>query len=261
MIYLSTLFLLTLTLLFLLKKKKRKASKNNFSIKTPTHWHSILEENVLFYKKLSPKDQLHFKKRVYTFLQEITIEAIDFELEELDTLLVAASAIIPVFAFDNWHYSNIKTIVIYPDYFNHNLQFHSKAKNKTIGGLVGTGRFENQMILSRRALHHGFSNKTDKGNTGIHEFVHLIDKLDGKVDGIPKVLLENENILLWLDIIHDKMEKINNNKSDIRNYGGTSKIEFFAVASEYFFERPLLLKHKHPELFKMLSECFNTAKP
>ena len=55
------------------------------------------------------------------------------------------------------------------------------------------------------------------------------------------------------------MEEINNNKSDIRNYGGTSKTEFFAVASEYFFERPDLLKRKHPDLHEMLEKCFRQA--
>jgi Mlc titration factor MtfA (ptsG expression regulator) len=53
------------------------------------------------------------------------------------------------------------------------------------------------------------------------------------------------------------MEAINDNHSDIRKYGGTNQAEFFAVASEYFFERPDLLKKKHPELYRMLSECFN----
>jgi len=84
----------------------------------------------------------------------------------------------------------------------------------------------------------------------------LLDKLDGTVDGIPKVLLANENVLPWLELIHKKIEAINKDSSDIRSYGGTSKEEFFAVASEYFFERPMLLKRKHPELFRMLSDCF-----
>jgi|TARA_R110000823_G_scaffold196376_1_gene327758 Mlc titration factor MtfA (ptsG expression regulator) len=53
------------------------------------------------------------------------------------------------------------------------------------------------------------------------------------------------------------MEAINDNHSDIRKYGGTNQAEFFAVASEYFFERSDLLKKKHPELYKMLVECFN----
>lgn len=57
-------------------------------------------------------------------------------------------------------------------------------------------------------------------------------------------------------MIHRKMEDINLDKSDIRNYGGTSKIEFFAVASEYFFEPPDLFRRKHPELFEMMVKCF-----
>lgn len=52
------------------------------------------------------------------------------------------------------------------------------------------------------------------------------------------------------------MEAINNDESDIRNYGGTKQEEFFTVASEYFFERPDLLKIKHPALYKMLEQCF-----
>ncbi len=244
-------------IVFYVLKLRSKKDKVEIKETPPEHWHDLLLENVMFYRKLNSDDQSYFRRQIQFFLNDVTIESVEFELEELDRLLVASSAVIPVFGFENWSYPNINTVIIYPDYFNEHLEFHSKAKGKNIGGLVGNGRFDNQMILSRRALHHGFSNKTDKGNTGIHEFVHLLDKLDGKVDGIPKALLNNKNVLLWLDLIHDKMEAINKDKSDIRNYGGTSKEEFFAVASEYFFERPMLLKRKHPELYKMLSNCFN----
>ena len=54
-----------------------------------------------------------------------------------------------------------------------------------------------------------------------------------------------------------EMEAINDNKSDIRRYGGTNEAEFFAVASEYFFEDPFLLQKNHPELYEMLSACFH----
>ena len=56
--------------------------------------------------------------------------------------------------------------------------------------------------------------------------------------------------------MHRKMEEINNDESDIRNYGGTNKVEFFTVASEYFFERPDLMRRKHPDLYEMLVKCF-----
>lgn len=241
---------------FLKNRRLKKRPKTTIPKVIPKHWHDLLITNVLFYKKLSNEDQLHFKKRIQTFLSYVEITAVDFELEELDILLVASSAIIPVFGFDDWKYPNIKKVIIYPDYFNYDLEFDKKAKDKRIGGMVGNGALENKMLLSKRALHHGFSNKTDKGNTGVHEFIHLLDKIDGEIDGIPKALLDNKNLMLWLDLVYEKMEAINNDKSDIRDYGGTSEIEFFAVASEYFFERPMLLKRKHPDLYKMLASCF-----
>ena len=54
-----------------------------------------------------------------------------------------------------------------------------------------------------------------------------------------------------------KIEEIHEDESDINPYGGTSKVEFFAVVSEYFFERPRLLAKKHPELYDMLEEIFD----
>jgi Mlc titration factor MtfA (ptsG expression regulator) len=122
--------------------------------------------------------------------------------------------------------------------------------------MVGTGYMDGKMILSKKALHHGFKNETDKKNTAIHEFVHLIDKMDGEIDGVPEVLLEKQYILPWLDLMDQKIKEINKGKSDINAYGGTSKIEFFTVASEYFFERPKLLSKKHPELYKLLEQIF-----
>ena len=238
-------------MIYIISKKifKRK------QISLPKDAHDFYSEEVFFYQNLEAKQQLRFRNRVEKLLNEIYIEAIGFELNEKDRLLVGASGVIPVFCFETWYYPNLSTVLLYPDHFNEDLEY--EGEQRQIAGMVGTGRYENQMILSRKALHHGFSNKTDKGNTAIHEFVHLIDKMDGEVDGIPKLLLKDHSYTIpWLNMIYEKMEDINNDDSDIRNYGGTSKIEFFAVASEYFFERPKLLKRKHPELYDMMQECF-----
>lgn len=173
--------------------------------------------------------------------------------------MIASGAVIPVFGFKDWHYPTVTGIIIYPDNFNEDLEFLDKSGLKRIAGAIGTGRLEKKMILSRKALHHGFSNKTDKSNTAIHEFVHLIDKMDDNVDGLPEVLMQNVNVIPWLKLVHDKMEAINDDKSDIRAYGGTQQSEFFAVASEYFFERPKLMKRKHPELYQMMADCFRVT--
>lgn len=251
MIY-GILFFALVVVVFMAFRKTRKKPAEAF----PEAWKPLLLDNVQFYQNLFEENKSVFRKRMMLFLSEVHVEGVSFELSDLDKILVAASAVIPVFGFSEWHYNNLSGVLLYPNHFNKDLDFRDEAEGKVIAGLVGTGRFENQMILSKKALYHGFSNKTDKHNTAVHEFVHLMDKTDGVTDGIPERLLEHQYITPWLQLMHKEMEAINNNKSDIRNYGGTSEIEFFAVASEYFFERPALFKRKHPELYEMLAQSF-----
>lgn len=227
------------------------------AIKDRPEWHETLEKHISFYKKLTTDEKTAFRKRMNAFLKEIYIDAVGFEIEEIDKIFIAASAVIPVFRFGEWSYNNLSGVIIYPDNFNEDLGFNDKDEDRMIGGLVGTGRFEKQMILSRTALHHGFKNDTDKHNTAIHEFVHLLDKVDGQVNGLPEAFLEQSYIIPWMNLMYKEMEAIDNDESDIRSYGATNQAEFFAVTAEYFFSRPGLMKRKHPEIYQMLELCFN----
>lgn len=230
--------------------------KNRHVVTFPNHWRTVLLTKVPFYVSLSANEKLNFESRVQDFLLSCTITGVDVEVDLTDRLLVASSAIIPIFAFPDWTYSNLSEVLLYPDSFNH--QFESDGDSKrTILGMVGTGYMEGKMILSKRALHHGFSNNSDKKNTAIHEFVHLIDKMDGVIDGIPSILMERHYVLPWLELLKKKIEELNEDDSDINPYGGTSNVEFYAVISEYFFERPKLLQKKHPKLYGMLEKIFN----
>jgi len=138
-----------------------------------------------------------------------------------------------------------------------NDKFETTGPGRSILGMVGTGYMDGKMILSKPALHHGFSNESDKKNTAIHEFVHIIDKADGTIDGIPKLLLQKQYTIPWLELIQKKIDEIDNGKSKINPYAASSRVEFFAVASEYFFERPKLLADKHPELYSLLEMIFD----
>ena len=138
-----------------------------------------------------------------------------------------------------------------------NDKFETSGPNRNIMGMVGTGYMNGKMILSKPALHLGFSNESDKKNTAIHEFVHIIDKADGTIDGVPEVLMKKQYTIPWLELIHEKIEDIHEMDSDINPYGATNRAEFFAVASEYFFERPKLLAKKHPTLYRSMERLFN----
>jgi hypothetical protein len=194
---------------------------------------------------------------VHEFLLNCRITGISTQIDDTDRILIASSAIIPIFNFKDWKYINIAEVLIYPDTFNQN--FQTEGKGRRILGMVGTGYMNNKMIISKNALREGFSNETDKKNTAIHEFVHLIDKMDGYIDGIPEVLMQRQYSIPWLDLMKNKIAEINESKSDINRYGATNKAEFFAVASEYFFERPKLLKNKHPKLYNSLEMIFKQS--
>ena len=249
----TILIVLLITSLIKISKRKKAAA-------FPDYWHSLLMNHVHFYKQLSFEDQKKFQQRMMVFLSEIYIDTVNTDLTDLDKVLIAASAVIPVFGFDEWHYNNLSGVLLYPDTFNNDLEFDQENTGKNILGLVGTGRFENQMILSKKSLYDGFRNLPDVQNTSVHEFVHLIDKMDSVTDGVPERLLTKPYIIPWLQLIHKEMEAINDNKSDIRSYGGTNEAEFLAVASEYFFEQPKKFEKNHPELYKMLTDCFRTNK-
>jgi hypothetical protein len=143
---------------------------------------------------------------------------------------------------------------LYPDSFDD--EYKQEGEGRAILGMVGSGAMNHVMILSQFQLRQAFSNTSGKENTAIHEFVHLIDKTDGEIDGLPASLADKKYILPWLQLMHAEINRIKENESDINPYGATSEAEFFAVASEYFFERPDLFEEKHPQLFQLMAKIF-----
>ena len=218
-------------------------------------WSYYLEQTVAFYRALNTEDKQLFEQRVQLFWQTTAIEGgIEVNISDEDRLLVASSAIIPVWGFPRWHYFNLKAVFLLPAAFNSD--FECGQEDSLITGMVGSGPMYGKMALSKPDLHRGFINDKDKHNVGIHEFVHLIDMADGDCDGFPERLKEFSYSVHWLDFVGKKIIEIDNNCSNIRDYGATNEAEFFAVASEYFFERPKMLKNKHPQLFKALEDIY-----
>ncbi len=247
------LFLLLAAFLFFLFRKKRKYTSQK-PIHVPEKWKPILEQKVHFYHNLDEVQRRQFESDVYRFLQDVRITGVQLEVSLEDRLLVASSAVIPLFGFPAWSYSHLNEVLLYPSHFDRN--FTLDSKQEIITGMVGSGVMEGKVILSQPALHQGFDINNDKKNVGIHEFVHLFDKEDGYIDGIPPGYEDKAFTLPWMDFVHRKTREIVESDSDINPYGATNRQEFFAVASEYFFERPHLLKKKHPGLYGHLSKVF-----
>lgn len=245
--------------LFLGWKSYRKAAHPKWLVPResfPAQWRGILDEEVLFYHSLQEAEKTRFEWKVQEFLLNCRITGIQTDVSLTDKLLVASSAVIPIFGFDSWKYLNIHEVLLYPAMFDENYQFEGESERRILG-MVGNQNMEGIMILSKEALRLGFKNESDKQNTAIHEFVHLIDKTDGEIDGLPKVLMDKQYAIPWIDLMNKEIVRISAGKSDINPYGSTNSAEFLSVISEYFFERPQLLEEKHPELYVLLEKIFN----
>ncbi|KUG08734.1 zinc-dependent peptidase [Solirubrum puertoriconensis] len=225
----------------------------------PEAWRDILAERVAFYIALTDTEKVRFEKQVQLFLAQTRITGIKTRIDDATRLLVAASAIIPIFGFrGGWEYDNLGEVLVFPDAW----QLPSD-KDKEVAPLEGTllGSVQNfqtdhYMRLSKAALEQGFRDAKDKQNVGIHEFAHLLDEADGQIDGVPLLMLPRELVPQWKQLMQAEMEQIHAGKSSIGDYAGTSPAEFFAVVLEYFFEKPEQLESHHPELYQLLTRTF-----
>ncbi|GJM43998.1 MAG: hypothetical protein DHS20C21_08400 [Gemmatimonadota bacterium] len=221
----------------------------------PAEWEKVLRDEVALFSALDEGEKQRFREELQIFIAEKRITGIQTDVDETTRVLAAASAVIPIFGFPEWEWDQISEILIYPSMFDDSFEMGSGDAQRTLG-MVGTGSMNRMMILSKPALHHGFRDTRDRRNVGVHEFAHLIDKSDGVIDGIPGVGLQQQAIGPWVELMRRKMAEIAGGKSDIDAYALTNDAEFFAVVTEYFFEKPGRMKRQHPQLYAMLAGVF-----
>jgi Mlc titration factor MtfA (ptsG expression regulator) len=216
----------------------------------PRSFRAILEREVDAYRALGPSERARFEHDVARFLAEQTITGprgapLDDELR----VLVAASAVIVVFGRPGFRYPRTRDVVVYDDAFD---DAYEVGQNKDLLGMVhGSG----PILLSARALREGFRAPHDGRNVGLHEFAHVLDFYAGHAEGVPAIMPWRA-VRPWLHVMHEETRRIEQHASILRDYAATNQAEFFAVATEMFFEQPTLMRDKHPALYALLSETY-----
>ena len=186
--------LIVLLILFVFRIRRAKETTS-----LPENYRELLNEYVKFYRQLDEEGKEMFEQRVEHFLSAVQITGVNAIAEDIDRLLIAAGAIIPVYTIPDWQYINLHEVLLYPGAFNED--FDQGGSNRHISGMVGTGAMQHVMIITKWQLRQGFINSNDTHNTAIHEFVHLIDKMDGTMDCVPEIILERKYIDRWKNIM------------------------------------------------------------
>jgi Mlc titration factor MtfA (ptsG expression regulator) len=215
----------------------------------PRAWRDILEDEVAFYRALEEPERRRFEREVRFFLDEqVIVGPQGAALEDALKVLVAASAVTLIFGRPGYHYPRLRDIVVYEGAFDEDYAVHSG------GNILGMVHAQGPILFSARSLRQGFRGD-DGHNVGFHEFAHVLDFASGHIDGVPS-LMPWGAIRPWVDVMQEETVKVKKRRSLLRQYAATNEAEFFAVATELFFERGAHMKRKHPELYELLREAY-----
>lgn len=225
----------------------------------PPAWRQLLERRVAFYQQLPPTDRRRFEQRMQLFLARTRISGVETDVDDLTRVLVAASAVIPIWGFPDWHYPNLSEVLIVPDAWQQPRDAEAEIRplEGTLLGSVQGFQNDQYMRLSKAALERGFRDWQNGENVGIHEFAHVLDHADGTIDGAPSLALPPELQAAWADVIRRELNRVRRGSGILDGYAGTNEAELFAVALENFFEDPDRLAKFHPELYSLLSQALS----
>ncbi len=223
----------------------------------PADLRLLVASQVAFHGALTPDEAQRFLEEIEIFLTEKRITGVGTPVDDACRVLVAASAVIPTFGLPGWEWENVNEVLVYPGAFT--AEWRGRGNSQLASGVVGDQELRRTMVLSKPDLVDGFRRARDGHNVGIHEFAHLVDWMDGQVDGVPRRLLEPSAAHGWAELVRREMLAIAQKRSMLSDYAGTQPSEFFAVASETFFERPEELSARHPEVYAVLERIYRQS--
>lgn len=220
-------------------------------------WIAMLRANLPLYGRLPEPLRVALHEKIARFVATIRFEGCnDLELTEEMILTVAAQACLLVIHRDGDPYPELQVIYLYPTTFS------SVQKRVDEMGVVTEGRVHRlgeswktgTVVLAWDSVEKGANNIFDAENVTFHEFAHQLDSEDGATDGAPG-LPSRQAYQSWARVFQsnyaDFLEKLQSGRKTLLDaYGATHPAEFFAVATETFFEKPRQLAGKRPDLYQ-----------
>jgi Mlc titration factor MtfA (ptsG expression regulator) len=228
----------------------------------PAAWRDIVRRRVPLARELPAAQQLRLKKHIQVLLAEVPfIGCAGLEVSDEMRVTIAAQAAFLLLGRGG-SFGNLREVLIYPGHF---VVPRSEAG---IGGVVHEGRDvlagqswqRGQVILAWDAVQDGAADPHDGANVVMHEFAHQLDQVTGAANGAPYVG-RGAMQLAWARVMNQEFNAllgrlVRAETSLIHPYAATSPAEFFAVATELFFERPDALAAERPALYEQLRRCY-----
>jgi Mlc titration factor MtfA (ptsG expression regulator) len=244
---------------WLRQRRRRRILSQPF----PEEWLSYLRRNVTLYRRLSEDEQARLRDDLRIFIAEKDWEGCaGLEMTDEIKVTVAALACLLLLGIEHDYFSRVQTILVYPGGYRVPQQ-EALGENVIIEGesdRAGEAHYRGPVILSWDEVLHDARHPGAGRNLVIHEFAHQLDMLDGAIDGTPP-LRSRRQYRRWHKVMTAEYRRLIAEAEEsvptlLDEYGTTSESEFFAVATECFFDRPVAMAREHPRLYALLRDYF-----
>jgi hypothetical protein len=244
-----------------LRRRRRDAIRRR---QFPAEWRAFIEKNVPYVACLSAEDREELVGHIQVFLAEKHFEGCrGLQMTDEARVTIAAQACVLLLHRQTEYYPNLVSILVYPT------TYLVPGGQSTPNGLVAEGTqarlgeswARDVVVLAWDSVLSGAADIHDGHNVVLHEFAHQLDQESGMGDGAP-ALPRRSMYVAWARVLGHDFDQLvrdtaHHHRTLIDRYGATNPAEFFAVATETFFEKPRQLRSKHPELYLQLQQFYS----
>jgi MtfA peptidase len=250
---------------FLKKRRRNRIQSRPF----PSEWREILTRRYSMYSRLPSADRRELEGLIQVFLAEKRFEGCGGqEITDEVRVLIAAQACLLLLHRETECYPRLHSVLVYPSSYIARA-WHVEKDGTVIEGDQARGGESwphGAVVLAWDGAIAGAAELNKKNNLVLHEFAHQLDEEDGIADGAP--LLGGptfsqtlQRYRTWAGVLSAEFQQLRRaaeagRETVLDTYGAKNPAEFFAVATECFFEKPAELKERHPALYAELKEFY-----
>ena len=258
---LAAIVIIALILLLPALTKLRRSYLKNRPF--PEHWATILEQNLLIYKNLPESLRKRLHGHIEVFLAEKQfIGCGGLQINDRVKLMIAAQACLLLLNERGEYYPKLCSILVYPTAYvaNQTTPIGNYVVQETKVVRLGESWAKDRVVLSWEQIKYDAKNWQDGHNVILHEFAHQLDQENKTADGVP-VLETRSDYLAWAQVFTKEYQQLLTDvkrgaKTVMNPYGATNPAEFFAVATETFFEKPQQMASRHLDLYNQLKRYY-----
>jgi Mlc titration factor MtfA (ptsG expression regulator) len=223
-------------------------------------WRPILNQDFEHWHTLSSAEIERMEMLIADFFQSTRWEAANgFQLNDEIKVVISAQASMLLLGLELDTYPQLSSVIVHPSTvrLRGGYNMGGGVQSSETPPLLGQAHFRGPVLLSWNAARRGAKFPGAGENVVYHEFAHRLDMLDGVTDGTPP-LEDEEARLRWVRVCTAAYDTVRAQGSEVlRPYAGTNPAEFFAVATEVFFNRPVAVREHEPELYEELRAFYH----